>query len=126
MALIKIKTDAFNICERIKKIDKNYFVVYNTTKNQYEIHNTMQKSNTFCVVCDKGLNCQVIDKLRKTKIENMQKVISEIEKNNEYLEKEQKRKLMDNATWKAREMFNYAKGKIDNCDFKNSYSTKWV
>lgn len=126
MALIKIKSDAFNIVERIKKIDKGYYAVYNTTKNRYEIHNKSQKTNTFCIACDNGLNFNVINKLRKTRIENMQKIIAEITSHNEKLELDQKNKVLDKASWKAREMFNYAKNKVDDCNFKDSYSTKWV
>lgn len=126
MALVKIKSDAFNICERIKKIDKNYFVVYNTFRNCYEIHNKSQKSSTFCITCDDGLNYNVIKKLRKTRIENIQKILSEIDANNLSLEKEQKRKILDNSSWKAREMFEYAAKREENCDFSDSYSTKWV
>ena len=126
MALIKIKSDAFNIVERIKKIDKGYYAVYNTTKNRYEIHNKSQKTNTFCIVCDNGLNFNVINKLRKTRIENMQNIIAEITAHNEKLELDQKNKVLDKASWKAREMFDYAKNKVDDCDFKDSYSTEWV
>ena len=126
MALISVKNDAFNICERIKRINPYYFVVYNTDKKQYEVHNSKQFSNTLCITCDNGLNYSVISKLWKTKIENIDKIIQEIDENNEKIEKDAKNEVLDVANVKVREMFDYAKTKIDDCNFDDSYTTKWV
>ncbi len=126
MALISIKNDVFNICERIKRINPHYFVVYNTDRHQYEVHNSKQFANTFCISCENGLNYSVISKLRKTKIENIDKIVKEIDEINEKIEKNTKKEIMDVASVKAQEMFNYAKTKIDDCNFDDSYITKWV
>lgn len=126
MALIKIKNDAFNICERIKSINPHYYVVYNTKKHAFEVHNTKQYANSFCISCEKGLNYSVIQKLRKTRIENLDKIINEIESNNQAIEREAKNEVMDKAQYKAREMFDYAKKRVEDCNFDDSYTTIWV
>lgn len=125
MALIKIFQDVFDITNRIKEIDDGYYAVYNTTKSQYEIHNKKQKFNTFCITCDYGLDSRVIDKLRKTRIENLHKILAEMEAQNEMLEKQSKKAITDEASWKVREMFDYANKKEQDCDFNDAYLTKW-
>ena len=47
---IKIDDDVFDITKRIKEIDDGYFVVYNTLKNSFELHNNYQE-NTYCLTC---------------------------------------------------------------------------
>lgn len=84
--LVKIENDAFNIAERIKKINPHYFVVYNTERHVFEVHNSRQYSSSFCITCDLGLNYSVISKLRKTKIENLDKIMREIDENNEQID----------------------------------------
>ena len=126
MALINVKNDAFNICERIKRLNPYYFVVFNTKNQKYEVHNSKQYSNTFCITCDDGLNFSVINKLRKTKIENIDKIIKEIDEFNAKNEASAQAQTMDVVSVKAREMYDYAKTKVEDCDFSNSYTTKWV
>ncbi|MBR4270601.1 MAG: hypothetical protein IKQ31_02875 [Clostridia bacterium] len=122
--LVKIENDAFNIAERIKKINPHYFVVYNTERHVFEVHNSRQYSSSFCITCDLGLNYSVISKLRKTKIENLDKIMREIDENNEQIDAEVKRIERDKATFKAREMFQYAK-QNDDCDYADCYTTRW-
>lgn len=126
MALIKIKNDAFNICERIKSINPHYYIVFNTKKHKFEVHNSKQYSNSFCITCENGLNYSVIQKLRKTRIENLDKIVKEIELNNQAIERKAKEETLDNAQIKAREMFDYAKNRVDDCNFDDSYTTRWV
>ncbi len=124
MKYIKIKNDAFNINERIKILNPNYFVVYNTQNHRFEVHNSRQFASTFCITCDSGLNASVLTKLRKTKIENLQKIVDEIDESNQKREDEIKRVALDKAEFKAREMFDYAKARED-CDFCDAYTTTW-
>jgi len=46
-----IKKDMFNISERIKQIDKNYFIVFNCKTNKWEVHNKMQQGSSYCLTC---------------------------------------------------------------------------
>ncbi len=126
MSLIRITNDVFDIANRVRAIDSGYFIVYNTDFDRYEVHNSKQKPSTFCIVCDKGLNATVVQKLHKSKIENLDKLLKEIEKNNEIMEKEQDKAVKDVQQVKLKEMYNYAKSKTEDVDFKNSYQTNWV
>ena len=125
MALIKIKEDVFDIVERVKEIDQGYYIVYNTKKSRYEIHNSKQVPSTFCIVCPNGLDGSVITKLRKTRIENLDKLLKEMDETNAKNEINQKNKLKDEVSWKAKEIFDYAKSKDENLNFSDIYTTKW-
>ena len=59
-----------------------------------------------------------------TKIENLDKVMASIDQNNEAIENEVKRVETDKVSFKAREMFRYAKH-TEDCDFTDSYTTRW-
>lgn len=94
--LIKINTDNYFISERIKEIDKNYFLVFNTNLKKYEVHYKGQVENTFCV----GLPFMTLDErtlsfVQKTKIENIEKIIKEIEKNNKNIENNNKNLILN-------------------------------
>lgn len=123
--LIKIFEDVHNITIRLKEIDKNYFVVWNTNKNCYEVHNKKQKP-TYCLsVPYPSLDKRTIDLTLKTRRENFDKILAEIDLDNENLEKENSRKIKDIVEWKSKEMFDYANKKGDT-DFKDAYVTKWA
>ena len=124
--LIKIFHDVFDICDRIKEIDDGYFIVFNTSSNQYEIHNFKQKVTTFCISCPNGLDSRVITKLRKTRVENIDKVLKEIEESNKKIEENIKNKQKDESEYKLREMFDYANKKEYDIDFSDSNKTKWA
>lgn len=126
MALIKILGDVFDIVDRIREIDDGYFVVYNTRSHRYEVHNQKQFSSTFCITCDSGLNSTVIDKLRKSRIENIDRIMREIEENNQKIEEISTKRARDESSFKLKEMYDYAKQREDDCDFLDSYKTTWV
>lgn len=83
--LIKINTDNLFISERIREIDKNYYIVFNTKKKKYEIHNKSQgELNTYCLTLPFDiLDYRTVEYIEKTKIENIEKLIAEIDKENE-------------------------------------------
>jgi len=126
MAKIKIYCDAFDICNRIKNLDSGYFVVYETNKKRFEIHNKNQLVDTFCITVDGELDCRVIYKLRKTSRENAMQLLEEMEKSNAKIEAEKTRKLKDETIWKAGEMFDYANSKTTDTNFDKAYKTTWV
>ena len=123
---IKINNDVFDICDRLKEIDYNYFIVYNTKKNRFEVHNSAQKQ-TFCLVVPfNKLDARLVGYTRKTRRENAEKIIKEIEENNKKLEVECKRQQSDEMSWKLKEMYDYANNKSYDVNFSDAYKTKWA
>lgn len=79
---IKIENDCFYITERLREIDESYFVLYNLDKKCYEIHSNEQKDSYCFSVPFNELDERTIDFAFKTRKENGDKIIDEIERNN--------------------------------------------
>lgn len=86
---IKIENDVFDIVKRIKEIDSNYFVVFNKKKLKFELHHSAQPLTTYCLTFPyECLDTRCVDLTYKTRQQNKEKLIKEMEEENEKLEKE--------------------------------------
>ena len=123
--LIQIKQDAHDIVQRLREIDTYYCVVYNTLRECFEVHNSMQK-NTYCLTIPyTQLDCRSITLTLKTRREFLNRILAEIDENNERLDRECKRKIMDMSEWKLKEMYDFAQ-RYDKEEFNDAYITKWA
>ena len=85
--LIKIKTDSLFVAERLKEIDESYYLVFNTLKNKYEVHSFAQVGCSYCLTCPyEGLDERLLELTKKTRRENLNYLLKEIDKENEKLE----------------------------------------
>jgi len=97
-----IEKDLYNISGRLKEIDKGYFIVYNTKKEKYEIHNAFNKRGTYCFTSPyKSLDNRTYDYCLKTRIENSDKLIREMEKQNENKEKQKNNSFLNEVKARA-------------------------
>lgn len=111
MKKILIKNDMFNIVNRLKSIDKNYYVLYNKITKKYELHCKNFKSSLQLVLPFDFLDKRTIDFVLKTKVENKQKLIQEMEENNQKLEQEKQKKTMEESNYKLKEYFSFRQNK---------------
>lgn len=83
MELQKISHDLFGIAKRLKSIDRRYELFFNRNKNRYEIYanGAMQMALPF-----ERLDARTLTYARKTRLENLEKIIAEIEEENARLE----------------------------------------
>ncbi len=83
MELQKIECDLFGIAKRLKSIDRRYELFFNRKKNRYEIYanGAMQMALPF-----ERLDARTLTYARKTRLENLEKIIAEIEEENARLE----------------------------------------
>ncbi|MDD4110357.1 MAG: hypothetical protein PHS54_02260 [Clostridia bacterium] len=96
--LIEIQNDIYFINSRLKEIDEKYQIYFNTKRNVFEVHNKGQIGDSYCLTIPYSLLDQrTIDLINKTKIENKEKILKEIEKNNEKIEKIQNKRILNNA-----------------------------
>lgn len=79
---INVKDDVLDIVNRIKQIDSSYFIIYDTNKNIYELHCLEQPLSTFCLTLYDKLDERSVNKTLKTRKQNKDALIEEIEKNN--------------------------------------------
>ena len=77
---IKICGDVFNISKRIKDIDCGYYIVFNTFKQSYEIHNSKQIGSTFCLTLPfNELDERCLEYILKTQSSNIDEIIEKLE-----------------------------------------------
>ncbi|HEY8443798.1 MAG TPA: hypothetical protein VIL24_03260 [Clostridia bacterium] len=75
---IRIEKDLYDIADRLKAIDSGYFVVYDTERKKYEVHNTNNIGNTYCLTVPYGcLDARTIDFVNKTRRERFDKLLEE-------------------------------------------------
>lgn len=95
---IRIYSDVYNISKRIKNIDKDYFVVYDTTRNKFEIHNTSQIGSSYCLTTP--YNCldeRTIEYVQKTRSTNIDKILEKIENDNRIKESAEKTSALNHV-----------------------------
>lgn len=93
---IKIENDVFDIANRIKNIDRKYVIYFNTTKNQFEVHNLSQKQDTYCLrVPYPVLDDRTLKLTRQTSGANIKIILNQIEIDNELVENAEKRSALN-------------------------------
>ncbi len=93
---ILLESDPFYISDRIKEVDENYYFVFNKRENRIELHRSNQKDSTLSLVLPYDcLDERAIFLARKTRIENLNKIIDEIDKENELREKKLHRQAFE-------------------------------
>lgn len=85
---IKIENDLYDIVKKIRQIDKNYFVIFDDKKRSFELHNSTQKNDSYALTFPyEELDFRAYNYVHYTKIENMKKLVDEIDSHNALLEK---------------------------------------
>ena len=93
---IKIDTDVYEIANRIKEIDRDYVIYFNTSKNQFEVHNLSQKQDTYCLrVPYSVLDERTLKLTRQTSSANMKIILNQIENENELAKNAEKRQVFN-------------------------------
>jgi hypothetical protein len=92
---IEIKKDLFNIVKRLKNIDKDYFVLYNTKKSTFELHAHGQAPTSYCLTFKHlVLDERALTHALKTRRQNQEKLFEEMEiENQRFLKSEQENLL---------------------------------
>ena len=79
----KIMHDVFDISKRIKYIDMNYYIVFNTSKQKFEVHNSNQIGSSYCLTLPfSELDERVLDYVRKTQSINIDEILQNLENDN--------------------------------------------
>lgn len=109
MEKILIKNDVFNIANRLKQINKNYFILYNKNTKKFEVHFKNLKSTLQLIIPYKFLDKRTVDLVQKSRIENNKKLLKELEEHNYKLEQNKTKKLQQELNFKVTETLNYIK-----------------
>ena len=102
---IKIESDVYNIAKRVKYIDKDYYVVFNTLTSKFEIHNKNQRGSSFCLTLPfKELDERTLNYINETKSENIEKIINKIEQENKIRESAEKSSTFSNIYYSLQDI----------------------
>ena len=84
---IKILHDVYNISKRVKEIDRYYYMVYDTSKQKFEVHNSKQVGSSYCLTLPYDeLDERSLKYVRKTQSANIDEILEQIENDNKLLE----------------------------------------
>ena len=100
-----ITMDTFDIANRIKDIDVDYFIIFDTIKKVFEVHNNRQYDNTYCLTIPyKTLDERVLKYVNMTKSENIDKILEKIDNDNQVLENTDKNNMQKELDEKIEEL----------------------
>jgi hypothetical protein len=107
---VLIQRDVLDVVKRIKEIDRGYSVRYNLTRSRYEVCHIRSAGEPVLVLPYQKLDYRAVEYVRKTRLERLNEIIREITENNEKLERERERRIMDETAYKARHLAMYVTG----------------
>lgn len=122
---IKIDSDAFNIVDRIKEIDNGYFIVLNTDKDCFELHNEKQV-NTYCLTIPYNqIDVRIIFLIYKTMVGNVDNIMYEIDTNNLKIERNNNDYVKNYTEYTAKEVFQFANNSSKIYNHDKAFTTTW-
>lgn len=122
---IKIFSDVHDVVERIKDIDEGYFIVFDTIKNSYELHNSNQPISYCLTIPYSNIDSRVIDLIYSTNIQYIDNIIEDVDKNNENIEKQSINAIKDVSDYKLREIYKFANNSSKNLDSEGLFNNSW-
>lgn len=88
---LRIMYDVYNIANRIKDIDRDYYIVYNTDTNRFEVHHSNQLGSTYCCsVPYDTLDERTLNYVYATSSTNMDRILDDIDRENRLRENAEK------------------------------------
>lgn len=89
--------DVFNISNRVKDIDRDYYIVYNTSNQKFEIHHSNQIGGSYCLTLpfDK-LDERALKHVRSSQSNNIEQILEQIEVDNKLRESTMKTSAFSN------------------------------
>ena len=83
--MVLITNDLFDIAWRLRSVNDDYRVYFNTAKNRYEVHSAKEKTLEFVVPYDQ-LDARTLEYARYSRVENAELIFGEIERHNAKLQ----------------------------------------
>ena len=96
MCLKVITNDLYDIADRLRAVNDNYVVYYNTDKSRFEVHDGKRGSLEFVVPFEE-LDARTVEYAQYTRIENFKRIFKEVEESNRRLEKVQTKLAVERA-----------------------------
>lgn len=122
---IKIESDVFDIAKRVKQINENYYILFDTSKQKFELHSKEQQ-NSYCFSYPfQNLDNRFLDLVYTTNIEYIDNIVEDIDNNNREIEQREKQKTKSQTDYMLREIYSFANNSSKELDDKKSFSSIW-
>lgn len=118
---ILINNNVFDVLNRIKQINKNFYVVFNTVSKKFELHSYEYGRNSYVLTFPyDSLDVRSVNYVLKT-FNSKPISLDEVELYNENVKKKQLEKVQSENDYKTRKMYDYYNKKSNSIDkiFKN-------
>ena len=109
--LVRIKSDVFDIADRIREVDERYLLFYNLDRSRFEVR-LEGRPNEIVITWNNPLDVRLVTKLRETHVRRVKRILEELEKQDLRAKKEEERKIKEkagecvdafmNVAWKTR------------------------
>ena len=107
---VPVLLNVYDIPVRLKQVNRDFFVMFNTRSQKFEIHCASQPYDTLaCVLPYDELDARALRYVREFSRERTEHIAEEIDRYNDTLDRREKAALIDKASYKCREAFNYLK-----------------
>lgn len=119
-----------NIPERLREIDRGYFVVYNHKNDSYEVHHEdgLPLESFQLYIPYKELDQRTIDRVLETKVENAKAIYAMMERQNAKLEEDAQRRSDEITEGISKEIFQYCHNDHPSLDApdEGAYKTRFA
>ena len=95
--LIEIKSDVFDIADRLKSIDGRYRLYYNTIAHRYEVYTLEPRPTLQVVLPFSPPDARCLEHVRKTRAERAAQLFEQYKKENERLQRAKLKECAERA-----------------------------
>lgn len=107
---IPVTDNVYDIPVRLKALNRDFFVMFNTLQQKYEIHCASQIGDTLaCTLPYDELDARAVTYAREYAAERLEQIAREVDAYNKKMLRDAERDMLDKANYKMRETFNYLK-----------------
>ena len=107
---IPVLSNVYDIPVRFKEVNRDFFIMFNTRTQKYELHDPkLPFSTLYCVLPFDELDARSIAYVLERRNICLEDLAREIERYNEELDRKQQAEMIDKANYKCREALNYLK-----------------
>ena len=89
--------DVFGISGRLQEIDPDYFIVFHRVLRRYEVHHRRQRDTLALVLPYRCLDARAVTLTLKTRRENIERLIKEMDAENRRREERADKEILDRA-----------------------------
>lgn len=92
---VAVTGDVMNIVDRIKEIDRDYFVMFNVRTQKYEVHVKGQLFSLGCELPFDSLDARAVEYVRERHVSRMSEILAQMEREEQMRDRAQQAKMRE-------------------------------